>query len=36
MRIISSDPAKSGLDGRAWIDEYAYQKKDKKHYHYEK
>ena len=35
MRILS-DPAKSGLEGGAWIDEYDYQNKDKKHYHYEK
>ena len=30
MRIILSDPAKSGLEGGAWIDEYDYQNKDKK------
>ena len=36
MKIILSDPAKSGMEGGAWIDVYDYQKKDKKHYHYEK
>ena len=36
MRIILSDPAKSGLEGGVWIDGYDYQNKDKKHYHYEK
>ena len=30
MRIILSDPAKSGLEGGAWIDGYDYQNKDKK------
>ena len=29
MRTILSDPAKSGLEGGAWIDEYDYQNKDK-------
>ena len=36
MRVLLSDPAKSGLEGGAWIDGYDYQNKDKKHYHYEK
>ena len=36
MRIIVSGPAKSGLEGGAWIDGYDYQIKDKQHYHYEK
>ena len=27
MRIILSDPAKSGLEGGAWIDGYDYQNK---------
>ena len=30
MRIILSDPAKSDLEGGAWIDGYDYQNKDKK------
>ena len=34
MRIILSDPAKSDLEGGAWINGYDYQSKDKKHYHY--
>ena len=29
MRIILSDPARSGLEGGAWIDGYDYQNKDK-------
>ena len=29
MRIILSDPAKSGLEGGAWIGGYYYQKKTK-------
>ena len=29
MRIILSDPAKSGLEDGAWIDGYDYQSKDK-------
>ena len=29
MRTILSDSAKSGLEGGAWIDGYAYQNKDK-------
>ena len=29
MRIILSDPAKSGLEGGVWIDGYDYQKKEK-------
>ena len=29
MRIILSDPAKSGLEGGAWINEYEYQDNDK-------
>ena len=29
MRIILSDPAKSGLEGGAWIDGYDYQNKKK-------
>ena len=33
MRILLSDPAKSGLEGGAWIDGYDYQNKDKTHYH---
>ena len=28
MKIISSDPAKSGLEGGAWTDKYDYQNKD--------
>ena len=36
MRILSSNPAKSGLEGGAWIDGYDYQNNDKKHYHYKK
>ena len=35
MKILLSDPTKSGLKGGAWIDGYDYQNKDKK-YHYEK
>ena len=34
MRIILSDPAKSGMKGGAWIDGYDYQNKDKKNNHY--
>ena len=34
MRIILSDPAKSGLEGGAWIDGYDYQNKDKKNKHF--
>ena len=36
MRIILSDPAKSGAEDGAWIDGYDNQNKDKTHYHYEK
>ena len=36
MRIILSDPAKSGAEDGAWIDGYDYKDKDKTHYHYEK
>ena len=36
MRIILSDPAKSGPDDGAWIEGYDYQNKDKTHYHFEK
>ena len=36
MRIILSDPAKSGPEDGAWIERYDYQNKDKKHYHFEK
>ena len=32
MRIILSDPAKSGLECGAWIDGYDYQNKDKKNF----
>ena len=34
--MVLSDPAKSGLESGAWIDECDYQNKNnKKHYHYE-
>ena len=36
MRIILSDPAKSGPEDGAWIEGYDYQNKDKTHYHFEK
>ena len=36
MRIILSDPAKSGTEDGAWIEGYDYQNKDKIHYHFEK
>ena len=36
MRIILPDPAKSGLEGGAWIDRYDYKNKEKTHYHCEK
>ena len=36
MRIILSDPVKSGTEDGAWIDGDDYQNKDKKHYHCEK
>ena len=36
MRIILSDPAKSGPEDGAWIEGYDPQNKDKTHYHFKK
>ena len=36
MRVILLDPAKSDLEGCAWIDGFDDKNKDKKYYHYEK